>query len=134
MAQSMGYTMCNQILLVNLVDFVSNVKLRLNKSHTFTNLTIISNISICEIWEMTFFTNVLKASYTNWDYQCPCATYNHNIKIHGINIRNSFHYFYFQIKSFQYTRYSHFNILQSWLWNFDLLSSCCGLQSTFQQL
>jgi hypothetical protein len=34
-------------------------------------LAIINNVSICEVWEMTFLTNILKASSTNWDYQCP---------------------------------------------------------------
>jgi hypothetical protein len=124
MAQSMGCTCVIKFLTTNLVDFVSNVKLRLNKNHTLTNLVIVTNISICEIWEMTFLTNILKASYINWDYQCPRATYNHNIKIHGFNIHNSFHYFYFQIRKFsthKWFKFQHTSKLVGKSWPFVLL-------------
>ncbi len=57
--------------IIDLLDFASNAKLKLNRNHTFADLAIINNVSICEVWEMTFLTNILKASSTNWDYQCP---------------------------------------------------------------
>ncbi len=60
-----------KFFIADLFDFASNVRLRLNKNHIFRNLAIVTNVFICEKWEMTFLTNVLKTSYTNWDYQCP---------------------------------------------------------------
>ncbi len=50
------------------------------------------------------------------------------------NIRNSFHYFYFLIRSFQHTSNSNFNIPQSWLWNLDReILTLCLLVMDFNQ-
>jgi len=53
------------------LDFISNVKLRLNRNHTLTNLAIVTNFFICERWEMTFLTNIIETSYTHWDSMSP---------------------------------------------------------------
>ncbi len=116
-----------KIFNTNLLDFASNVRLRLNKNLTLTNLAIITNVSICEKWEMTF-------SQTFFKQVAPIGvptSCNHNIKSHGINICNSLHCFYFLIIKNSIKKIPNLNILQSWLQNFDLMSSYYGFLSTF---
>jgi hypothetical protein len=57
-----------KLFIANLFDFASNAKLKFNKNCTLIDLAIVTNVSIYDRWDMTFFTNVLEASCTNWDY------------------------------------------------------------------
>jgi hypothetical protein len=131
----MGTQCAIKFLIVDLLDFASDVRLKLSRNHTFTNLAIVTNVSICQRWEMTFCTNVLEASCTNWDHQCP-----QNIKIHGINIHNSNQYLNFLIRKFSthdnYFKFQHTSKLVVTSWSFILLLgfsqpfNSCSIRST----
>ncbi len=108
-----------QFFTIDLFDFASNTRLRLSINHTLTNLKIVTNISICEKFgrwhfSQTFLKQIIPIGIIN----VP-TTYNHNIKIHGINIHNSFHSFCFLIRKFSTYKWFKFQntsklVLKSW--------------------
>ncbi len=91
----------------------------MSKNHTLIDLKIVTNISICEKFGRWHFSQTFSNQAIPIEIIKVPTTYNINIKIHGIHIRNSLHSFYFFIRKFSTHKWFKFQntsklVLKSW--------------------